>query len=90
MARIETGKIEMYGYSGFGWIWLLWIGVVFLMFSSVSNWGYTYRVQPRFGVGQKGALDILDERCARGEIAGRRVRAHEVRDRGDQAVISNR
>ena len=59
----------MYGDSGFGWIWFLWIGVVFLMFSSVGNWGYTYRVHRRVGGGPKGAFDILDERYARGEIA---------------------
>ncbi len=55
--------------SGFGWIWFLWIGVVFLMFSSVGNWGYTYRAHRRFDGDSKGALDILDERYARGEIA---------------------
>lgn len=58
----------MYGNSGFGWMWFLWIGVVFLMFSSVGNWGYTYRAHRRIGVGPKGAIDILDERYARGEI----------------------
>ncbi len=59
----------MYGNGGFGWIWLLWIGIVFLMFSSFGNWGYTYRMHRRFGAAPKGALDILDERYARGEIA---------------------
>ena len=39
------------------------------MFSSAGNWGYTYRVHRRFGGGPKGALDILDERYARGELA---------------------
>ena len=27
----------------FGWGWFLWFGVIFLMFSSIGNWGYTYR-----------------------------------------------
>jgi putative membrane protein len=59
----------MYSNGGFGWLWFLWIGVVFLMFSSFGNWGYTYRLHRRFPTMPKGALDILDERYARGEIA---------------------
>jgi putative membrane protein len=39
------------------------------MFSSVGNWGYTYRAHRKYD-GQIGsnALDILNERYARGEV----------------------
>ncbi|WP_037479415.1 SHOCT domain-containing protein [Sphingomonas sp. PAMC 26617] len=54
----------------FGWDWLLWVGFVVLLFSGLGNWGYTYRAQRRYDVAPaKGALTILDERYARGEIA---------------------
>ncbi len=54
----------------FSWGWFLWFGFIFLMFSSIGNWGYTYRAHQRFaGPPRKEALDILDERYARGDIA---------------------
>ena len=59
----------MYSNGGFEWTWVLWIGFMFIIFSSFGNWGYTYRLHRRYGMAPKGALDILDERYARGEIA---------------------
>ncbi len=53
----------------FSWGWFLWLGFILLFFSSFGNWGYTYRAHQRFGGLREGrALDILDERYARGEI----------------------
>ncbi len=53
----------------FGWGWLLWFGIIFLLFSSAGNWRYTYAAHRRYGLPmEKEALDILNERYARGEI----------------------
>jgi putative membrane protein len=53
----------------YGWGWLLWLGFIFLMFSSFGNWGYAYRAHRKFDTSpHKGATAILNERYARGEL----------------------
>ncbi len=52
-----------------GWGWFLWLGFIFLLFSGIGNWGYTYRAHRRFGSESRSVVfDILDARYAKGEI----------------------
>ena len=63
--------MQHYFWNGlyFGWGWVLWFGIIFLLFSSVGNWRYTYAAHRKYGLPpHKEALDILDARYARGEI----------------------
>ncbi len=49
--------------------WILWFGFVFLLFSSMGNWGYAYRAHRKLnGAARKDASALLDERYARGEV----------------------
>lgn len=48
--------------------WLLWLGLIFLLFSGLGNWGYTYRAHRKYDLPRRTARDILDERYARGDL----------------------
>ncbi len=65
MTHVDTNTL----YYGWGWGWILWIGFIFLMFSSFGNWGYAYRAHRKFDRSPyKDASAILNERYARGEL----------------------
>ncbi len=77
-----------------GWGWFLWFGIFFLFFSSVGNWGYTYKAHRKYeeGYPYKGAMAILNERYARGEIKHEeyvRMKSHISSD-ADQAALKAR
>jgi putative membrane protein len=63
MTHVDTNTLY------YGWGWILWIGFIFLMFSSFGNWGYAYRAHRKFDRSPyKDASAILNERYARGEL----------------------
>ena len=56
-------------FGVFGWDWLLWMGFIFLMFSSAGSWGYTYRAHRKVdGLPLGDAAAILNKRYAAGEL----------------------
>jgi putative membrane protein len=71
-APITRGPAMNYANSStwfFGWEWIVWVAFLFLMVSSVGNWGYAYRAHRRVdGLPGKAALAIINERYARGEL----------------------
>ncbi|HEX9863790.1 MAG TPA: SHOCT domain-containing protein [Acidimicrobiia bacterium] len=63
-ARAKKGAHMMWGYGGFGFLWmaLFWIGVILL-----AIWAVRRPEQPT-SRRQHSALEILEERFARGEF----------------------
>ena len=60
----------------FGWGWFLWFGVWFLLISSLGNWGYSYRSHQKLSrQPHRNAVDILNERYARGEVTREEYKA---------------
>ena len=64
----------------FGWGYLVWFGMIFLLLSSTGSWGYTYRTHRKFRDLTNGldALDTLSGRYASGEIS--RDDFHRIKD----------
>jgi putative membrane protein len=63
---------------------MLWFGFIFLIFSGIGNWGYTYRVHRRYDLPtRKDASDILNERYARGDI----TREQYAQQKSDIATV---
>jgi putative membrane protein len=49
--------------------WIIWLGFIFLMFSSRGNWNYAYRAHRKVDrSATKDAATILKERYAGGEL----------------------
>ncbi len=60
---------HFWNHLHFGWGWFLWFGVIFLLFSVMGNWRYTYAAHRKHRVYRSNdAQEILNERYAGGEI----------------------
>lgn len=58
----------------FGWGWLLWRGILTLFLSSFGNWRHGCSAHRKYSLlSNKEALDILNERYAKGEITRGRL-----------------
>lgn len=56
-------------FDYYGWGWIVWFGLIFLLFSSFGNWGYAYSAHRKFDRPiQRDAMAILNERYAGGEL----------------------
>lgn len=66
----------------YGWGLIFWFILLFLLLSSVGNWGYSYRAHRKLDSStQKDASAILNERYARGEL----TRAQYLEQKADIA-----
>jgi uncharacterized membrane protein len=69
----ESAEAGMQHYFWNDWYigggWLFWLGVICLLLSSMGSRRYTYAARRKCRLPlQKGPLDMLHERYARGEI----------------------
>ena len=68
----------------FGWGWILWFWLIFLMFSSFGSWNYAYRAHRKVDkLPGRDAASILSARYAAGEL----TRAQYLEMKSDIAAV---